>query len=81
LPVPRQLLADPNESEIIRGDALEAIAQIDNREGQELARTWAERDGFLGLTAREVLSGVEPKRRTYLDLNQAIPNATRASAG
>lgn len=67
LPVLRQLLADPKESEIIRGDALEAIAQIDKREGQQLAQAWAQGDGFLGLTAREVLSGVEPKRRTYLE--------------
>jgi hypothetical protein len=65
LPVLRQLVVDPAETELIRGDALEAIGQIDRGEGETLARRWATQEGFLGTTARELLSGERPEKRTY----------------
>jgi hypothetical protein len=63
--LPSAVPLDPAEAELIRGDALEAIGQIDRGEGEALARRWATQEGFLGTTARELLSGERPEKRTY----------------
>ena len=66
LPALRALLVNEGESELIRGDALRAIGQIDASEAQALARKHAARDDFLGTTAKQVLAGETRERRTYL---------------
>ena len=66
LPVLRRILADPQEQDYFRGDALEAIRSIDSSEGQRLAADHAASENLLGKVAREIIGGTYvPFRRTY----------------
>ena len=73
LPVLERLFWDSSERDYIRGDALQAIAKIDLRRGQSLARECAEGDGYVAYIAREVLAEDRQllEKRSYEDaLNQ-----------
>ena len=68
LPVLRTILADETEVDHFRADALEAIFQIRQQEGQSLAKIHSHREDFLGHIAKGLLSGAHiPFHRTYAE--------------
>jgi hypothetical protein len=69
LPQLQRILADTTEKDYFRGDALEAIYQIDAPLGQRYARRYKDRTDSLGDAARSILRG-DPYlsvRRSYQD--------------
>jgi hypothetical protein len=65
VPVLRRIVEDSTELDLFRGDALEALWMIRVSGREELARSFAGRDDFLGQTAGRLLAGYKPQRRTY----------------
>jgi hypothetical protein len=69
MPELENILLDKTEKDYFRGDALEAIFQINAAKGRELAQTYQNTDDYLGKIARYIVEE-EPwisERRTYLD--------------
>lgn len=67
LPALRRILADNEEEEYFRGDALTSIYQIARDEGISLAKRYKGRGDYLGRTARQVIDGtVDCFERSYL---------------
>lgn len=65
LPVLRRILTDENELDIFRGDALQAICQIDAAEGKQTAPRFVSRGDYLGSTANTIAQqGCDTERRT-----------------
>ena len=69
LPVLRSILANEQEPETVRADALLAIVAIQGEEGAGVAKEYAGASGFLAETSRGILSGHQtlPEKRTYWD--------------
>ena len=70
LPYLEAILADPNEKDYFRGDALVAITAIDNERGMQLCRTYDHLDGYLGDVARGLPTSKEDfmiPQRSYWD--------------
>ena len=66
LPALREILADDNEEDYFRADALESIFLISKEEGRSLADDHDSREDFLGYVAKGLLDGShEPFKRTY----------------
>ena len=66
LPTLRTILADENEKEYFRADAMERIYLISRDEGRSLAGEHSSREGFLGFIAKGLLDGShEPFQRSY----------------
>jgi hypothetical protein len=67
LPVLKAILQDDSEKDYFRGDALEAIWQIDHTEGETAAKAVSGRTDILGGVARSLLSGRSQPVMTYWD--------------
>lgn len=62
------LLNDTSQSDLIRGDALRAIASIDIERGKDLAKEFVDNEGYIGGIARNILSGdFSPVVRSFWD--------------
>lgn len=55
-PLLRKLLADENETSLMRGDALHALALLHPEEGQSVAETYRTAEGHLGNVAQRILT-------------------------
>jgi hypothetical protein len=66
LPGLRAMLTDQGESDIFRGDALQAICEIDATEGKRTASQLVREENYLGSTARQIArQGCRRERRTW----------------
>jgi len=65
----RRILEDDAEDELFRGDALDALDEIDRELAARLARDYVGRDDSLGRVARDVANGTPRRgpRRTWFD--------------
>jgi hypothetical protein len=67
LPVLRTILADNEEEDYFRADALDSIFQISPDEGLSLARQYRERGDFLGRVSHGLIDGTNrPFERSYV---------------
>jgi hypothetical protein len=65
LPALRTILANEGEVDLFRGDALQAICDIDAVEGKRRAAEFAAQQDYLGSTARQIAQrGCATQRRT-----------------
>ncbi|MCD6391879.1 MAG: hypothetical protein J7M40_00050 [Planctomycetes bacterium] len=69
IPLLRAILEDPSELEYFRGDALEAIMNINSELGIRLAQGKIDTDGHLGFVAQRIMNGERSgrPRRTFWD--------------
>jgi len=68
IPVLLQVLSDESEKDYFRGDALESIFQIDERQGRQRAGEYSSREDYLGRIAKGLLDGShKPYVRTKAD--------------
>lgn len=69
IPELKKILQDKAEDEVIRGDALQAIYQIDESLGLKYALEYKDISGFLGQVSADVLNGETylKKRRSYFE--------------
>jgi hypothetical protein len=69
IPTLEAILHDDSERDLFRGDALEAIWQMDPDQGLNWARQYQNREDYLGRIAMEILNGSDlvGGRRSYLE--------------
>ena len=61
------ILSNPEEKDVFRADALQAINKLDGRQGAKLASEYLDRDGLLGEYAFRIANGSEWEGYGYWD--------------